>query len=232
MVQPLDLRIIDRVQQVEDKLQQLEEVQRTGAANTLSNRLDTTIAQLNARVDAVALDLQQERDALSNRLDTTIARLDARVEAVALDLQQERDALSNRLDTTNAHLDNAKEEFGDQIANIWSEIEELEDLIAYVEYCAFARHSPFRELLERIGITTVDQLREREPEELHREMSRIAEEVPHYRALPAVRRLRVTNEIIRWSRPQSSPSGGGRRPEGDRSPDRRRRSGGRGTQTD
>jgi archaellum component FlaC len=92
MVQPLDLRIIDRVQQVEDKLQQLEEVQRTGAANTLSNRLDTTIA-----------------------------RLDARVEAVALDLQQERDALSNRLDTTNAHLDNAKEEFGDQIANIWSE---------------------------------------------------------------------------------------------------------------
>ena len=205
MVQPLDLQIFARLEQIAGNLQ-LEQALRTGAENTLSNRLDTTNARLDARVDAVAHELQQERD--------------------------ERTALSNRLHTTNVRLDHIKDEFDLQIENIRKEIEELEHCIAYFEHCALAERSPFRELLQRIGITTVEQLRERDPEELHREMSRIAEREPHYRAVPAVRRRRVTDEICRWSRVPRAPSGDDGQPADDRSASPgRRRPGGRGTQT-
>jgi chromosome segregation ATPase len=201
MVQPLDLQIFARLEQIAGNLQ-LEQALRTGAENTLSTRLDRANERLDARVDSVAHDLQLEQAA--------------------------RTALSNRLDTTNARLDDIKEEFDGQIEDIRTKIEELEDLIAYLEYCTFAEHSLFHELLERIGITTVEELREREPEELHREMSRIAEQEPHYQGVPAVRRRRVTDEIIRWSRRSRPPSGDDGRPTA--SPGRRR-PGGRGTQT-
>lgn len=201
MVQPLDLQVFARVEQIAGNLQ-LEQVRRTAVENTLSNRLDTTNALLDDRVDAVTRDLQQERDA--------------------------RTALSNRLDTTSARLDDIREEFRDQIEDIRTEIEELEHLIAYLDYCTFAKHSPFSELLQRIGITTVEQLRERDPEELHREMSQVAEQEPHYRAVPAVRRRGVTDEIIRWSRSQAAPSGDDGRPAASAG---RRRSDRGGTQT-
>jgi hypothetical protein len=204
MVQPLPLerQVFARVEQIAGNLR-LEQEQRTNAENALSNRLDITNARLDAKLDSVAHDLQLEQDAL-------------------------RTALSTGLDTTNARLEDIKEEFDGQIEDIRTEIEELEDLIAYLEYCTFAKHSPFSEILQRIGITTVEHLREREPEELHREMSRVAEQEPHYRAVPAVRRRRVTDEIIRWSRRQPrASSGDAGRPAP--SPGRRRQS--RGTQT-
>jgi DNA repair exonuclease SbcCD ATPase subunit len=188
MVQPLDLQVFARVEQIAGNLQ-LEQEQRTNAEDDLSNRLVGTNAELNQQA----------------------ARLGARVDAVA------------------RRLDEIREAFDDQIAEIRTEIEELEDLIAYFEYCAFAAQSPLSELLERIGITTVEQLRGREAEELHNELSRIAAQEPHYQAVPAVRRRRVTDEFIRWSR--RAPSGDNGRPAGDRSPARRRRPSGRGTQT-
>jgi hypothetical protein len=285
MVQPLNLQVFARVEQIAGDLR-LEQVQRQNAEDALSNRLDGTSARLDARVDAIAHDVQQERDArtaadgaLSQRLDRTNTALDlqvARLDTVAGDLRTERDArtaaddaLSNRLIGTIgelnhqatrldarvdyvagqlqseydartvadadllARLDDVKAELHGQIADLRKGIEELEELIAYFEYCAFAAKSPFRELLEKLEITTVEELREREPAELHRAMSQITELEPQYQAVPAVRRSRVTDEIIRWSRPPRSPSGDNGRPEGDRSasPDRRRRSGGRGTQT-
>jgi chromosome segregation ATPase len=253
MVQPLDLQIFARVEQIAGNLQ-LEQVRRTGLENTLSNRLDTTSALLDARVDGVEHDLQQERgartqfeNALSNRFDgvnaelnqeaarldgrvdsvagdlqrerderiALAARLDGRVDSVAGDLQRERDeriALAARLDDIRAELDGQLAAIRHEIEQLEHEIEELEDLNAYFEYCALANRSPFRELLQRIGITTVEQLREREPGELHREMSGVAEQEPHYRAVPAVRRRRVTDEIIRWSRQSRAPSGDAGRP--------------------
>jgi chromosome segregation ATPase len=242
MVKPLDLQVFARVEQIAGNLQ-LEQVQRTNAEDALSNRLDGTSAQLDARVDAIAHDVQQERDArtaandaLSQRLDGTNAALDAqaaRLDAVAGDLQRERDARTAADDALSKRLDDVRSEIDGQLLAIHHEIEELEDLIGYLEYCAFAEHSPFHELLHRIGITTVEQLRGREPEELHREIRRIAEQEPHYRAVPAVRRRRVTDEIIQWSRAPRAPSSDDGRPEGDRSASPgRRRSGGRGTQTD
>jgi hypothetical protein len=186
MVQPLDLQVFARVEQIAGNLR-LEQEQRTNAENALSNRHEITNARLDAKLDSVAHDLQLEQDAL-------------------------RTALSTRLDTTNARLEDIKEEFDGQIEDIRTEIEELEHLIAYFEYCAFAKRSPFHELLERIGITTVEQLRGKEPEQLHSELSRIAAQEPHYQAVPAVQRRRVTEEIIRWSRSPGAPSGdGGRR---------------------
>jgi chromosome segregation ATPase len=203
MVQPLDLHISARVEQIAGNLQ-LEQVERTHAENDLSNRL----VGINAELDRQAL------------------RLDRRVDA-------ERDARTAADDALSKRLDDVRSEIDGQLLAIRHEIEELEDLIGYLEYCAFAEHSPFHELLDRIGITTVEQLRGREPEELHREISRIAEQEPHYRAVPAVRRRRVTDEIIQWSRAPRAPSGDDGRPEGDRSASPgRRRSGGRGTQTD
>lgn len=223
---------------------QLEEAGRTASENALSNRIDGTNVRLDARVDAVARDVQQERDgrtaaddALSNRLDGTnaelnrqAARLDGRVDTVAANLQAEQAARTAGDDALATRLDAIKAELDDQIADIQTEIEELEDLIAYFEYCAFAAQSPLSELLERIGITTVEQLRGREPEELHNELSQIAAQEPHYQAVPAVRHRRVTDEIIRWSR--RAPSGDNGRPAGDRSPARQRRPRRRGTQTD
>jgi len=183
MVKPLDLQVFARVEQIAGNLL-LEQVQRTNAEDALSNHLDGTSARLDVRMDAIAHDVQQERDArtaaddaLSQRLDGTNTALDAqalRLDAVAGDLQRERDARTAADDALSARLDDLKAEFDGQIADIRTEIEELEDLIAYFEYCALAKQSPFLELLERLGVTTVEQLREREPEELHREMSRIA----------------------------------------------------------
>jgi SMC interacting uncharacterized protein involved in chromosome segregation len=199
---PVDLQVFAQVQQIAGNLR-LEQEQRTNAENALSNRLDITNARLDARVDGVERDLQQERDART----------------------ASENAVSNRLDTTNARLDDIKEEFDGQLAAIQKEIEKLEHLIAYFEYCAFAKRSPFHELLERIGITTVEQLRGKEPEQLHSELSRIAAQEPHYQAVPAVQRRRVTEEIIRWSRSPGAPSGDRGRPAtspGRRRPGRRR----------
>jgi chromosome segregation ATPase len=253
MVQPLNLQVFARVEQIAGNLQ-LEQVERKSSEDALSKRLDGTNTALDAqavrldgRVGTVAGDLRTEQnartdadDALSNLLTGTkaelnhqAARLDARVDYVDGQLQRERDARTVTDADLLARLNAIKAELHGQIAHLREEIEELEKLIAYFEYCAFAAKSPFRELLEKLEITTVEQLSKRDPEELHREMSRITELEPQYQAVPAVRRRRVIDEIIQWSRPARSPSGDNGQPAGNRSasPRRPRRSGGRRTQT-
>ncbi len=96
------------------------------------------------------------------------------------------------------------------VSKIQEEIKELELLIAYFDYCTFSGKLPFREILERCGVTTIEQLGEKKPDQLHGEVRAIAEREPQYGAVPAVRSRRVLDEIIRLCPSPSGQAGRGR----------------------